>query len=55
MHHAFPDASETEINQVLVPWLAEEITGEKLDLELARLHGLGPPVDGIAGRGYAGA
>lgn len=54
MHHAYPDASETEINQVLVPWLAKKITGEKLDLDLARLHGLGPPVEGIRGRGYAG-
>jgi hypothetical protein len=55
MHHAFPDATEQEINGVLVPWVYERVTGEKLDRDLARLHGVGPPVPGIGDRGYIGS
>lgn len=54
MHHAFPDASEVEINNLLVPYIAEEVLGYPIDLDEARLHGLGPAVKGIPGRGYAG-
>jgi hypothetical protein len=54
MHHAFPDATEIEINNLLTPYVASEVLGHPIDLDQARLHGLGPAVKGIPGRGYAG-
>lgn len=53
-HHAFADATEMEINNLLVPHLAEQVLGHPIDLDEARMHGLGPAVKGIPGRGYAG-
>lgn len=51
MHHAFPDASESEINNVLVPEVVTQVLGPK-DSEWYRRHGLGPPQPGIGDRGY---
>ena len=53
-HAAFEDASEIEINNLLVPALMKQVFGHPIDLDQARLHGLGPAVKGIPGRGYAG-
>jgi hypothetical protein len=52
LHHAFPDATEEELNNVLVPFIYEDVTGKKLDKKMARKHGLGPPQPGIGDRGY---
>jgi hypothetical protein len=54
LHGAYPDASEMELNNLLVPYVARQVLGYKIDLDEARLHGLGPAVKGIPGRGYAG-
>lgn len=52
LHHAFPDATEDELNNVHVPNVYKICTGKKLDMKLARAHGLGPPQPGIGDRGY---
>src|SRR5262245_11111028 len=53
LHHAFPDATESELNNVLVPRVYERTSGRKMDTRWARRHGLGPPQPGIGDRGYA--
>lgn len=52
LHHAFPDATEDELNNVLVPHVFEEVTGKKLNTVWARKQGIGPPQPGIGDRGY---
>lgn len=53
LHHAFPDATENELNNVHVPEVFKIVTGKKLNMDVARAHGLGPPEPGIGDRGYA--
>lgn len=52
LHHGFPDASEDELNNVLVPVVYELVTGKELPKKAARAAGLGPPEPGIGDRGY---
>jgi hypothetical protein len=52
LHHAFPDATEDELNNVLVPFVYTEATGKILSKESMRRAGLGPPEPGIGDRGY---
>lgn len=52
LHHAFPDATENELNNVLVPYVYTQATGELLSKESMREAGLGPPEPGIGDRGY---
>lgn len=52
LHHAFPDASEKELNNVLVPYVYTQATGKILSKESMRRAGLGPPEPGIGDRGY---
>lgn len=52
LHHAFPDATEDELNNVLVPEVFQEVTGKKLNRAWARKQGIGPPEPGIGDRGY---
>jgi len=52
MHHAFPDASEDEINNALVPQVVEAVLRKSKPKEWYRKHGLGPPQPGIGDRGY---
>ena len=52
MHHAFPDATEDEINNKLVPEIVERVLGHKKSAAWYRKHGLGPPEPGIGDRGY---
>lgn len=52
LHHAFPDATEDELNNVLVPEVFERVTGRELPRRWARKQGLGPPRPGIGDRGY---
>lgn len=52
LHHAFPDATEEELNNVLVPHVYQEVTGHKIHKAWARKHGLGPPQPGIGDRGF---
>jgi hypothetical protein len=52
LHHAFPDATEDEINNVLVQRVYKRVTGHSLNSSWARKQGLGPPEPGIGDRGY---
>jgi hypothetical protein len=52
LHHAFPDATESELNNVMVPWVYQNTFGEKMNKRWARRHGLGPPQPGIGDRGF---
>lgn len=52
LHHAFPDATEDELNNVLVPQVYEGVAGKKLNRAWARKQGIGPPQPGIGDRGY---
>ena len=52
LHHAFLDATESELNNVLVPRVFECTFGRKMDRAWARRHGLGPPQPGIGDRGF---
>jgi hypothetical protein len=52
LHHGFPDATEDELNNVLVQRVYRRATGRKLQSAWARKHGLGPPRPGIGDRGY---
>lgn len=52
LHHGFPDATEDELNNVLVQDVYKRVTGKRLPSAWARKHGLGPPKPGIGDRGY---
>lgn len=52
LHHAFPDATESELNNVLVPRVYKCVFDERMDKNWARKHGLGPPQPGIGDRGF---
>lgn len=52
LHHAFPDATEHELNNVLVPWVYRKVTGKTFPKDKARKAGIGPPEPGIGDRGY---
>jgi hypothetical protein len=52
LHQAFPDATEEELNNVLVPWVYQNTFGKKMNRAWARQHGLGPPQPGIGDRGF---
>jgi hypothetical protein len=52
LHHAFPDATELELNNVLVPRVFECTFGQKMDKSWAKRNGLGPPQPGIGDRGF---
>lgn len=52
LHHGFPDATESEINCVLVPEVYERVFGKRLDPAWARKHGIGAPVAGVGDRSY---
>lgn len=52
LHHGFPDATEEELNNVLVPYVFTEATGRRLTKDQMRKAGLGPPQPGIGDRGY---
>jgi len=52
LHHGFPDAGESEINCVHVPWVYRRVFGKKLTPEEGRRHGLGSPVPGVGDRSY---
>ena len=51
-HVAWPDATESEINCVLVPQIYCEIFGVELDPAWARSQGLGSPVPGVGDRSF---
>lgn len=51
-HVAWPDASESEINCVLLPDIWRAVTGKRLDPAWARRHGVGGPVEGVGDRSY---
>lgn len=51
-HHAWPDATEQEINCRLVPEVYKRVFGKRLDPEWARRHGLGSPVPGVGDRSF---
>lgn len=53
LHHAFPDATEDELNKVLLPEVYRLTFGEKLDMEWAKKHGVGPPCP-WGDRGFVG-
>lgn len=53
LHHGFPDATEDELNNVLVPEVYKRVFGKPMNKAWARKHGLGPPQPGIGDRGYA--
>jgi hypothetical protein len=52
LHHAFPDATESEINCLHVPRLYERVFGKKLTPAEGRRHGLGAPESGMGDRSY---
>lgn len=52
LHHAFPDATEHELNNVLVPEVYARVFHNPMNRAWARKHGLGPPAPGIGDRGY---
>lgn len=51
-HHGWPDATEGEINCVLVPEVYRRVFGKKLTPETGRRHGLGAPAAGVGDRSY---
>ena len=51
-HHAWPDATEEEINCRLVPQAYQMVFGKKLNPEWARSQGLGSPVPGVGDRSF---
>lgn len=52
LHHAFPDATEAEINCVHLPNLYKKVFKERLDPDWARSQGIGSPVPGVGDRSY---
>ncbi len=52
LHHSHPDASEQELNCILVPHIYKQVFGKKLTPEYGRRHGLGSPVPGVGDRSY---
>lgn len=52
-HAIWPDATEHELNNLIVPHVLEQVFGYKIDVDCLRMHGLGPIVNGLSGRGYA--
>jgi len=53
LHHAFPDASEDEINCSQLPYVFEEVFGRKWPgHEWARSQGVGSPQPGTGDRSY---
>jgi hypothetical protein len=52
LHHAFPDATEAEINCVLVPNVFQRVFGRRMSHAWGRQHGLGSPVPGVGDRSY---
>ena len=51
-HHAWPDATEGEINCRHVPSIYEAVFGKRLTPAMGRAHGLGAPVPGVGDRSY---
>jgi hypothetical protein len=51
LHHAFPDATELEINNVHVPNIYRQVFRRPMNKAWAKRHGLGPPMCGIGDRG----
>lgn len=52
LHHAFPDATEEEINCLHVPRIYERVFGRKRSADWFRKMGLGSPVPGVGDRSY---
>lgn len=52
LHHAFPDATEHEINNVHVQHVYKTVFKRRMDPSWACKHGLGPPEPHIGDRGY---
>lgn len=52
LHHAYPDATEDEINCLHVPAVYERVFGRKRTHDWFRRHGLGAPVAGVGDRSY---
>lgn len=52
LHHAWPDASEREINCVHLPQIYERVWGKRLDPDWARKHGIGAPAPMVGDRSY---
>lgn len=52
LHHAFPDATEEELNCRELPQVYREVFGRTLTAAFARKHGVGSPVPGVGDRSY---
>jgi len=52
LHHAFPDATERELNCVWLPRAYNYVFGKTLTPAYARKHGVGSPVPGVGDRSY---
>lgn len=52
LHHAYPDATEQEINCVLVPHVFRKVTGQRWSHAWGRKHGIGSPAPGVGDRSY---
>lgn len=52
LHHAFPDATESELNCVHLPQIYRYVFGRTLTPAYARKHGVGSPVPGVGDRSY---
>lgn len=52
LHHAWPDATEKELNCRYVPRIYEAVFGKVLTPEFGRRHGLGSPLPGMGDRSF---
>ncbi len=53
LHHAYPDATEPELNCTHLPYVFQEVFGKKWPgHDWARLHGVGSPVPGVGDRSF---
>jgi len=52
LHHAYPDATEQELNCTHLPDMFKRVFNKRLDPEFARRHGVGSPVPGVGDRSY---
>jgi hypothetical protein len=52
LHHAFPDATEDELNCTHLPYVFKRVFNTRYDHDWARSHGVGSPVAGVGDRSY---
>lgn len=52
LHHAYPDATEPELNCEHLPDIFERVFNKRYDHEWARQHGVGSPVPGVGDRSF---